>query len=185
MFFSGEDVDPDSIPPIPSQTPEGRQYTDAEKALRDLFVIEYLVDYDPVKAAMRCNFGGQFAIEYSKKFMAEPYVQQRISQLGTSADVDPEELSSFNRRRIREQLTREAFYYGPGSSHAARVAALKALSDIEGMTPKGGARGVAGKGGAAAGGVMQVPAIADIDAWEAAASESQDTLIKDATEDRQ
>jgi hypothetical protein len=53
------------------------------------------------------------------------------------------------------------------------------------MTPKGGTRGVAGKGGAAAGGVMQVPAIADIDAWEAAASESQDTLIKDATEDRQ
>lgn len=184
MFFSPEEFEGE-IPPVPGKVPDSREYTTAEKALRDLFVNEYLVDYDAQKAAMRCGFGGQFAIEYSKKFMAEPYVQQRISKLGTSADVDQEDLEAFNVRRVREQLTREAFYYGPGASHSARVSALAKLAEINNMLgAKGGRGGGPGGGGAIAGGVMQVPTISNVDEWEAEAARSQDELTRDASEDR-
>lgn len=157
--------------------PEGR-----EKALRDVFVREYVKDYNPVLAAIRCGFMRAFAEEYAVKFMAESYVIKRIKavELGEIEDEPhPAAGPAQSRNRAVEiQLIREANYYGPGGSAAARVAALGKLASIYGMDGNASKKGKGGKAGR--GGVMVVPGIADIDEWEKAASESQDKLVADA-----
>lgn len=174
-FGFDAEMDPEDIPPLPSAIPEAQNYSAKEKALRDLFVAEYLVDYDEFRAAQRCGFNAQFAREYARKFMDEPYVASKISALRTAPTVDENALLSYNQRRVREGLVTEAHYRGPGSSHAARVSALKALAELTGMVKKPEA-----KTQGALGGVMAVPGIADIDQWERVASASQDALVQDA-----
>lgn len=165
----------DPVPDIPSiPNDSGVELTDREKALRNLFVSEYLKDYDKIAAAQRCGFELALAQEWANKLWAEPYVQIRISALRTSADVNQVELADYNRRRIREGLTKEAFYYGPGSSHSARVSALKALAELEGYGKSDG------KQPGSTGGVMQVPGVADVTNWEQIASDSQDSLMRHA-----
>lgn len=160
---------------IPKEIPGGQVLTDREKALRDLFVEHYLVDFNATLAAQRCGFEREFAIEYARKFLEEPYVQQRILQL-KFASVDPAKLEAYNKTRITNALLAEAHYRGPGSSHAARVSALAKLAAIHGMeTPKKIEATIKHRGG-----VMAIPAIANIDDWEAAAAASQEQLVKDA-----
>ena len=148
-----------------------------EKALRDTFVAEYLVDYDPLAAAMRCGFAASFAGDYAKKFLNESYVQQRLKQEqltepGSKQDVEDEE--KLNKRKILMGLLREA--HNPMISGSARVAALSRLAVIYGMDQplKADAAGMH------RGGVMMVPAIANLDAWENAAVASQTQLVLEA-----
>jgi hypothetical protein len=174
-FGFSEGFEPEDIPPVPGSIPEAQTLSEKEKALRDLFVSEYLVDYDEFRAAQRCGFNAQFAREYGRRFMEEPYVASKISQLRIAPTVNEKDLLDYNQRRVREGLVTEAHYRGPGSSHAARVSALKALAEITGMVKK-----VETKSQANLGGVMAVPGIADIDQWEKVASASQDALVQDA-----
>jgi len=106
------------------------ELTVREKALRDLFVTEYLTDYNPLAAAQRCGFNYAFAQDYAIKFMEESYVRQRIKDREVAADQDSEEV---DKRRIRKALFEQAFYRGADSSHSARVSALGKLDAIYGM----------------------------------------------------
>jgi hypothetical protein len=152
--------------------------SDDERALRDLFVKEYLVDYNPVSAAMRCGFLGSFAADYAKKLMDEPYVQQKLRDMQfeePTSDKEQDNEESVHKRKIIMALMREAHnMYNSGS---ARVAALGKLAGIYGMdvSAKSDPAGEAHRGG-----VMQVPAIADINAWESAAMDSQTKLVTEA-----
>lgn len=170
---------------LPTSIPSAAEYTAEEKALRDLFIVEYLVDFDQIKAAQRCGFNFQFAVEYGRKFMEEPYVLQRINQLQRLQPRDEEEVLKYNKRRIQERLLEEAHNTGPGSSQAARVAALKALADMYGMGSAAQARTSAAGGNSLAGGVMVVPEIANVDDWEQSAMASQKALRHDIIEDQQ
>lgn len=96
-----------------------------EKALRDAFVREYLDDYNPVKACVRLGYKLTVAQTYATRFMEEPYVLKKISELQRNGG----DVGSI----IKSGLTREANFYGAGSSHGARVTALAQLSKIEGM----------------------------------------------------
>lgn len=151
--------------------PEGR-----EKALRDFFVQEYLKDYEPVLAAMRCGFMRAFAEEYAVRFMGESYVQRKIKETEFTGPVDAKAEAADDKRKILIGLRREANYRGPGGSASSRVAALAQLARIHGMDVVKKDKGVRGNRG----GVMVVPGIADIDEWEKVASESQDKLVADA-----
>lgn len=164
-----------AIPPPPTSTEDflrADTLTEREKALRDMFCAQYLIDFNSVAAAMRCGFPRNFAQEYAQKFMEEAYVQQKLTQL-TYTPTDPDAERQFNQRRIMQQLLKEAHYHGPGSSHSARVAALTKLAILEGMEPpKKVEADVTHRGG-----VMKVPTVAtDIDAWEGAAVASQEAL---------
>lgn len=148
-----------------------------ERALRDMFVSEYLIDYDQVRAAQRCGFVYQFAVEYSQKFMEEPYVQQKINAIKFQK-VNEKEMADYDKIRIRNALMAEAHNRGAGSSHSARVAALAKLAAMHGMdAPKKSEQTVMHKGG-----VMAIPGIAKLDDWEVAASASQDQLVAHARE---
>lgn len=162
---------------LPDTAPRQKEMTEREKALRDAFVSEYLVDYDQVRAAMRCGFNRQFAQEYAKLFMDEPYVQKRINEV-RFMKTDERALEEYDKARIKSSLMHEAHYHGPGSSQAARVAALGKLAAMYGMeAPKKIEANVAHRGG-----VMAVPGIAALDDWEQTASASQDELVRHASD---
>lgn len=108
-------------------------YSYREKALRDFFINEYLVDYDATAAAIRVGYGRAIAKEFGARFMQEPYVLRQISKREGSVDPNNPEDDDAARRKIIAGLVRESNYRGPGSSQAARVAALSRLSQIYGM----------------------------------------------------
>lgn len=153
------------------------ELTDREKLLRDIFVTEYIKDYNPEAAAIRCGFMKAFAVEYAKKFMQEAYVLKRIKAVELHQIEDEGAKDSGERDRLLVMASLRQIAYNPATPAAARVQALAKLAEIRGMTGKAGHQG--GKGGPA-GGVIMVPAIADIDDWEKVAMESQDKLIADA-----
>ena len=155
--------------------------SDREKALRDVFVSEYLKDFDPLAAAMRCGFMRSFAEEYAKKFMDEPYVLQRIQALQHIVSEDGsgrDDSLAYNRQRVISALMREAHYTGAGSSAAARVAALSRLAVIYGLNePQGKKEDQANPN--SRGGVMRIPEIADVTQWEEVALKTQQRLVSD------
>lgn len=172
--------DASQYPMDPQHAEEAVEYSYREKALRDLFVSEYLADFDQVKAAQRCGFQFQFAIEFARKFMDEPYVQQQIKlvKYGQAHPIDEKEEEKLNKKRIFATLFQEAHYHGPGSSHAARVSALGKLANMYGLeSVKKSESTITHKGG-----VMAVPGIASLDDWEKQASLSQDSLAAHANE---
>jgi hypothetical protein len=163
---------------LPKEIPAAEEYSERERALRDLFVSEYLIDYDQVAAAQRCGYTYQFAVEYAQKFMHEAYVQQRINAV-KFAVLDETQEADYDKKRIKAALMQEAHYKGPGSSHAGRVAALAKLAALYGMeAPKKVDATVQHRGG-----VMAVPGIAALDDWEKQASVSQDALAGHAGDD--
>lgn len=161
-FWADGMVDPNSL-------------SKAERELRDRFVIEYLVDFDAYAAAIRIGFSASFASGYAQNFMDEPYVRQRISQMQREQG-DPKEETDSTKRQIRAALLREAHYRGPGSSHAARVAALAKLMSLYDMDSALKTKNET----TLRGGVMEVPAIANVEAWQAAATASQGQLQQDS-----
>lgn len=154
---------------LPSMTP-------AEKELRDKFIAQYMLDFDAWAACIRIGHVKEVALDKATEYMTEPYVQQQIASRSYSDDLDPKAAAKRKRRQIEASLMREAHYRGPGSTHAARVAALSRLCGIHDMDEAAKAKAnVTHRGG-----VMMVPAIASVDEWEAAASASQDKLMEDA-----
>ena len=127
-----------------------REYTVREKALRDIFVTEYLKDFDAFTAALRCGFSSAAAAMYSQRFMEESYVQREIKIRELSLTENELEETAIQKRKIMAALFREAHYRGPGSSQSARVNALRTLASITGLDKVSSSNGVTG-------GVMVVP----------------------------
>ena len=103
--------------------------TKQERTLRQRFVEEYLVDYDAHGACLRLGYAAQFADQYSKQFMLEPYVRKRISEREAELGISTEEQQ--HRKRIVAGLYREA--HSRFNSGSARVAALTQLAKIIGI----------------------------------------------------
>lgn len=147
--------------------------SERERKLRDLFVSEYLVDYNEYRAAQRCGFQSSFAKDYAIKFMNESYVQKRIEQL-KHAPVNPIAADEYDKKRVRAILMKEAL--DVTSTGSARVSAAAKLSAILGMdAPTKTINENVNKGG-----VLMVPAIANLDDWQAIAQASQAKLVADA-----
>lgn len=101
-----------------------------EKALRDLFVSEYLKDGQAFQAALRCGFIKSIAQQYAEDLMACPYVQKRIAEHQASIRKDP----LAYQEQLKHQLHTIAM--NPYTPAPARVAALTQLMKIEGMGEK-------------------------------------------------
>lgn len=113
---------------------EPYELTDSEKNVRVLYVNEWCVDQDWFNAAVRIGYTGEAAKTISKLFSEDPYVLQLIAKgEKENSSLDPSDDKDASRRRIKAALLREANYRGFGSSHSARVSALKTLLDLEGL----------------------------------------------------
>lgn len=149
------------------------ELTAREKLLRDEFVKEFYFDRNPVAAARRIGFMQGFAEEYASRFMQEAYVRQKMKEyeLNLLKD-DPSQLEE-KRRMVEQKLLEEANYRGPGSSHAARVAALSKLAAMYGLEKSAKDETLEDEN---YGGVMVVPAITSPDEWGVNAAEQQAQL---------
>lgn len=148
----------------------------AERAMRDKFVDEYLTDFNALAAAIRIGFLRSVAGEYSQQLMDDPYVNKQISKKQAELEANPKEAVRRRKRLTEMALYREAHYHGPGSSHAARVSALAKLVSVYDMdAPTKIEQKITHRGG-----VMVIPAIANLDDWEKAAQQSQTKLVEDA-----
>ena len=105
----------------------------SEKALRDLFVQEYLKDYDAFCSCLRCGFHAAYAVEYAKQFMQEPYVQQKIKSFELDRGIENE--GDRDRNLVLSTLRKQMQYAGQGASHAARVNAAVNFAKLIGMEP--------------------------------------------------
>ena len=168
-------VDHSSIEPTPVYAPV---LSLSEMALRDRFVVEYLVDYDGLKAAIRIGYSYSFAKQFSTQFLNEPYVLNKIKQGEVSPEIEFDE--GDQRKKIVVALWREANNLGAGSSQSARVAALSKLSAFYGMdAPVKSVRELTGKDGAPIGaGVFVVPGLVTAEEWAKQAELQQSDLIK-------
>lgn len=156
--------------------PVERQYSLAERQLRDKYVREYIVDYDVMNAAIRVGYMRALALEYGQMFMQEPYVQRKILELQNQIKEKPEDSGSEIKNQIIAGLLREANYRGPGSTQAARVAALSKLASLHGMDPVSRSQVENTSNGPMAG-MFLVPGIMTPEQWEAAAQVQQDKLV--------
>lgn len=103
--------------------------TKQEQAQRRRFVAEYLVDYDPLGAAIRIGFAKGFAEQYAGIFMQEPYTRKLISDKTEALGVMDE--AAEHKRRVLAGLYRiTADRYGSASS---KVAAYAQISKIVGL----------------------------------------------------
>lgn len=155
--------------------------THREKALRDHFVNEYLVDYDQKSAAIRIGYGASYAHEMGVRLMQCPYVLQQIQLKESNTE---EEDAAIMRKRVITGLIREANFRGPGCSPSARVAALSKLAAIQGMdAPTRSKLEMTGADGSPLGGGMfVVPGIISTEEWEKLAL-AQQTALVDASAD--
>lgn len=147
----------------------GEQLDPVEQQLRDLFVQEYLYDRDRIKAARRCGFADAFAKHYADQFWGEPYVQQKIREAEESAgNADRKTQDNQDEKMVRATL-RHIMQTGSGS---AKVSAAAKMAVILGMdAPTKSEQTITHRGG-----VMAIPAIANIDEWEKQATASQTAL---------
>lgn len=103
--------------------------TKQERSLRQRFVSEYLVDYDPVSAAIRLGYQVEFAKQYSSMFLTEPYTLRLIAEKEQELGLVTEE--DQHRHKIISGLYRES--RSPFNTGSARVAALTQLAKIVGI----------------------------------------------------
>lgn len=107
----------------------GVSLTENERNIRERFVSEYLVDYNPLAAAIRVGYAEAYARNFASQFMHEPYVLQLISakeqELGVTTEQDK------HRQKIITRLYSIA--NNNNASASAQVAALAKLSSIFGL----------------------------------------------------
>lgn len=142
-----------------------------EKALRDKFVNEYLVDFDEYRAALRVGLLPSVAATYSKQLMNDGYVQREIARLQREQQSDPKSQQERDRELTLNTL-RQAMQNGP---YASRVAAARQMSAIHGFdAPIKTQNETTHRGG-----VMMVPEIANVEEWQKAAQTSQEKLVEE------
>ena len=150
--------------------------SEQDKELRDAVVKEYIFDRNWLNACKRLGMSQLLAAEYAQRFAMDPYCIKRLKDIEQDIAHTPiqskKRLEEELRQRLITQLEEQASYYGPVSSHAARVAAIKQLCLMYGFeAPKQTNVNVGVQSG-----VMLVPMTGSMGDWEKAASESQKKL---------
>ncbi len=157
---------------------ENEYLTAADRIQCDKFVDEYLFDHNIRLAIVRMGFVDEDeSINMAKMFWNKPYVQKEIARRMSTPQL-PEtakDTEKSDKERIKAALFREAHYFGPGSSQAARVNALSRLCSIYGMD----AAKTVNSNVNHQGNVLIVPGISNISDWEQQAIESQQKLSTD------
>lgn len=104
------------------------ELSEREKALRDRFVAEYLIDRNELAAAIRIGYGAGFAKEYAVRFMGEPYTLNKIKELSAAQlKRTDEEIDNLILQGLLERAQ------NPHGSDSSRVAAYAALAKLRGM----------------------------------------------------
>lgn len=101
-----------------------------EQAVRDLFVSEYMKDFDSYRACIRMGFLAAFAIDQAKAFMQCGYVLRKIDYLTRAAVLDPE--------ADKQAMLANLRWLAHNGTPASRAAATKLYMEAQGYIEKDG-----------------------------------------------
>lgn len=150
--------------------------SNAEKALFETFCREFLVDRSYVRAASRCGFQAQFAVEYGKLLYAKSYVQKRLAEMERQKPNEKQE-KEFDAVNTRARL--RAIINDESQKASARVAAARELNAMHGLHA---ATKINMNTNTRGSGVIVVP-VGTLDEWEKMATASQQKLIEESRVD--
>lgn len=102
---------------------------DNEVRVRELFITQYMREFDAVEAALRMGYGHELCKSVAAQFMQDAYVLNRIEQERDKLGISDE--NEEHKRRIVAGLYREA--NNKKNSGGARVSAWTQLSKILGL----------------------------------------------------
>lgn len=146
-----------------------------QKQLCDKFFDEWTFDRSWFLAAIRCGFQENYAKQYGLMLFHEPYVQCKIKEW----ELAYPENDKLQKKRDAERLMIRLRDMIERPYPASQVAALGKMAAILGLNaPIKTEQNLTHRGG-----VMQVPGIAEAEAWEQAASASQSALVSDTNAD--
>lgn len=146
---------------------KGQGLTVPKESPEDRFVTQYMIDRDPVAAAIRSGVSKLMIEKTVGRWMADANVRQKIQQLTDEADID----TMISPQRILAGFIDVAF--DRQANHSARNAALKELAQLKKMYPE---KEDIDKSKTYAKNVMFVPAIPSLEDWNAAAMAQQRKL---------
>lgn len=115
----------DSFESIPDLT---QSLSEKEIVLRENFIREFMVDFEPYNACLRMGFMPVFANDWSKRLLQDPYVQRGIAKLMRQAQPDPKEQEAQDLALVKNTL-RENMQRGP---FASRTAAARLFAEMHG-----------------------------------------------------
>lgn len=98
-----------------------------EQALRDVFVNEYLKDFNPIRACIRMGFLTSFATDQAKVFMEDGYVLRKIAFLESQSVKAGEE----DRNAMLANLRWLAFNGTPASRATATQRYMEAQGYVK------------------------------------------------------
>lgn len=133
----------------------------------DRFVEQYMIDRDPIAAALRAGVASVNLKRTVARWMSDPVIRQKIQQATDDADLD----TLISPQRIIAGFIEVAFDQSAPS--AARNAALRELAALKKMYPD---KEDPNKGKKYAKSVMIVPGTPSLDDWEKAATAQQAAL---------
>lgn len=150
---------------------EAKPITLKQKIFYDLFIVEYIKDFNKSMAYIRAGGSVGHAPAGGAQVYRTPYVQRALMMLREQL----EEENIITRTEILYSLKREANYYGDDGSAASRTKALTILAKILGMeAPTKIEQTTTHRGG-----VMVVPMVASTADWKMQALTSQEALKSD------
>lgn len=181
----GQGVNPDSAYGKRLLRRTEENLTPPMKNRRDVFITEYLYDFNAAQAWRRMKaivdpedtkpYTNVQAAEQGYMLTREPYVALKIRECLEAQ----EESKMLSRQRVLGMAIREAEREGLGAKHAARVSSIgllmRALKMVDAPGSGGGRGGVGGHNGPR-GGVMVVPDVPSVDDWEAMSAQAQAQL---------
>lgn len=139
-------------------------------ALRQMFVIEFVKDFNPKKAMQRLGWKTEHPAQLGNNWLNEPYTQYCLDKFIREAKDE----ALVTRAAVISGLVREANSYEIDSSGASRTAALGKLAKVLGMEiTKVQVDKVAP-------GVMFIPMMGTPEQWEQAAAKAQDDLKRNS-----
>jgi hypothetical protein len=104
--------------------------TEREQAVRDVFVSEYMKDFDAYHACIRMGFLAAFAIDQAKLFINDGYVLRKIDYMTRVAVIDPES--------DKQAMLQNLRWLALNGSPAVRASATTKYMEAQGYIEKDG-----------------------------------------------
>lgn len=144
-----------------------------DREVIDKFLLEYIYDYEPELAAIRCGITKTYAKQLAQGFIDTQYFQLKLKEYNSdkNALLDDTELL---RRDLVRNLLDILRYNGAEVSQVARISASKEITALMGLSAKQQTT----VEDDCKGGIMLVPSTLGVDEWSSQAIASQAALHK-------
>lgn len=116
-----------AIDPSLAQQRTETTLSDREMAVRDMFVSEYLKDFDSYRACIRMGFLAAFAVDQAKVFITDGYVLRKIDHMTRQVVMDP----AADKQAMLANLRWLAHNGTPASRASATKLYMEAMGYIE------------------------------------------------------